>query len=171
MFFKDVTKRYVIDHNALKQRRNWVSDDWLNKLLMDQTDQWQKNIKSSDLKTELAQLRLNELAELMFAKPTSTLSQEESQGRQSGSLAWRLSRQETKLESAGANKYIILPTSREQESMVIDVSLDINADAYLRASNGDESIKGWRNMAFMLDNVFLKEEFDWNMRYIARKGK
>ena len=53
---QDVTKRYVIDHEDLKKRRSWVKDDWLNKLVMDQTDAWQKNL-SNDLKTKLAQMR------------------------------------------------------------------------------------------------------------------
>ena len=53
---QDVTKRYVVDHDALKLRRNWVREDWLNQLLMDRTDDWQKSL-NSDLKTELAQLR------------------------------------------------------------------------------------------------------------------
>ena len=50
-------KRYVIDHEQLKKRRSWEKDDWLNKLVMDQTDAWQKNL-SNDLKTKLAQMRL-----------------------------------------------------------------------------------------------------------------
>ena len=53
---QDVTKRYVIDHEDLKKRRSWVKDDWLNRLVMDQTDGWQKNL-SNDLKTKLAQMR------------------------------------------------------------------------------------------------------------------
>ena len=55
---QDVTKRYVIDHEQLKKRRSLgKDDDWLNKLVMDQTDAWQKNL-SNDLKTKLAQMRL-----------------------------------------------------------------------------------------------------------------
>ena len=54
---QDVTKRYVIDHEQLKKRRPLGNDDWLNKLVMDQTDAWQKNL-SNDLKTKLAQMRL-----------------------------------------------------------------------------------------------------------------
>ena len=51
-------KRYVIDHELLKKRRSWgKDDDWLNKLVMDQTDAWQKNL-SNDFKTKLAQMRL-----------------------------------------------------------------------------------------------------------------
>ena len=54
---QDVTKRYVINHEQLKKRRSWGKEDWLNKLVMDQTDTWQKNL-SNDLKTKLAQMRL-----------------------------------------------------------------------------------------------------------------
>jgi len=164
---QDVTKRYVIDHEQLKKRRSWgKDDDWLNKLVMDQTDAWQKNL-SNDLKTKLAQMRFAELAELMFSKSKNDFSEEESQGRQSGSLAWRLSRAETELESS--KTIVIKPKPLEEESMIIDILFDITKDIYVRKSNGDEQISGWSNLAFEVDNMLKKEELDWNMVYLARK--
>ena len=47
-------------------------------------------------------------------------------GRQSGSLAWRLSRQET------TKGFVIKPTNLEIEAKKIDISYDINGDKYVR---------------------------------------
>ena len=112
--------------------------------------------------------RFAELAELMFSKSKNDFSEEESQGRQSGSLAWRLSRAETELESS--KTIVIKPKPLEEESMIIDILFDITKDIYVRKSNGDEQISGWSNLAFEVDNMLKKEELDWNMVYLARKG-
>ena len=54
--------------------------------------------------------------------------------------------------------------------MIIDILFDITKDIYIRKSNGDEQISGWSNLAFEVDNLLKKEELDWNMVYLARKG-
>ena len=104
----------------------------------------------------------------MFSKSKNDFTEEESQGRQSGSLAWRLSRAETELESS--KTIVIKPKPLEEESMIIDILFDITKDIYVRKSNGDEQISGWSNLAFEVDNLLKKEESDWNMVYLARKG-
>ena len=104
----------------------------------------------------------------MFSKSKNDFTEEESQGRQSGSLAWRLSRAETELESS--KTIVIKPKPFEEESMIIDILFDITKDIYVRKSNGDEQISGWSNLAFEVDNLLKKEELDWNMVYLARKG-
>ena len=104
----------------------------------------------------------------MFSKPQKDFSDEESLGRQSGSLAWRLSRAETELETD--KKIVIKPTSLEKESMIIDISYNVSKDVYVRNSNGDQKISGWSNMASEVENIFKKEELDWKMVYLARKG-
>jgi hypothetical protein len=117
-------------------------------------------------------MRLAELAELMFAKPQLDLSNEESQGRQSGSLAWRLARAETKLGqgSTSPQKFVLKPTGLEQESLTVHLEYNISQDEYKRVSNGNEVIKGWSNASFQTENIFKKEETDWKMVYLARKG-
>ena len=120
------------------------------------------------INSRLFDFRFAELAELMFSKSKNDFSEEESQGRQSGSLAWRLSRAETELESS--KTIVIKPKPLEEESMIIDILFDITKDIYIRKSNGDEQISGWSNLAFEVDNMLKKEELDWNMVYLARKG-
>ena len=106
-------------------------------------------------------MRMKELSDLMFSKPKD-LSNEESQGRQSGSLAWRLSRQET------TQGYVIKPNSKEIEDLKIDISYDIIRDEYTR-KNVNETIKNWSAFTFNNENIFKKEEQDWKMVYLARK--
>ena len=164
--FQDVTKRYVIDREALKSRRTKINEEVLNKLLLDFTDALQAKCSDPE-KKKLAGLRLAELAELMLAKSES-LSAEESLGRQSGSLAWRLSRHETKAESA--QNYVLVPTDLEKENLVIDIHYDIRKDEYVRKSNGDKKISNWNTLVFQVENIFKKDEHDWKMTYLARKG-
>ena len=165
-YLQDVTKRYVIDREALKSRRQKISEEGLNKLLLDFTDALQAKCSDPE-KKKLAGLRLAELAELMLAKSES-LSAEESQGRQSGSLAWRLSRHETKIEES--KNYVIVPSDLEKENLVLDLQYDIRQDTYCRKSNRDEKIKTWTAMVFEVENMFKKDEHDWKMTYLARKG-
>ena len=104
----------------------------------------------------------------MFSKPQKDFTDEESLGRQSGSLAWRLARAETELETS--KEFVIKPTPSEEDSMIIDISYDICKDVYIRKSNGDQESKGWASMASEVENLFKKEELDWKMVYLARKG-
>ena len=105
----------------------------------------------------------------MFSKPQKDFTDEESLGRQSGSLAWRLARAEAQLETS--KEFVIKPTPSEEDSMIIDISYDICKDVYVRKSNGDQESKGWASMASEVENLFKKEELDWKMVYLARKGK
>ena len=88
----------------------------------------------------------------MFSKPKKDFTDEESLGRQSGSLAWRLARAETELETS--KEFVIKPTTLEENSMIIDISYDICKDVYVRKSNGDQESTGWASMASEVDNLF-----------------
>ena len=161
---QDVTKRYVVDRDALKQRRQRfrLAFEWLNSDLCKDVEILQ-DICTPELKAKLNDMRLKELVELMFSK-SQKLSGEELQGRQSGSLAWRLSRQET------SQGYTIRPNEAEINDMKIDISYDINKDSYIRkTSSGQDVISHWSSMTLSNANVFKKEEFDWKMVYLARQ--
>jgi PNGase C-terminal domain, mannose-binding module PAW len=43
-------------------------------------------------------------------------------------------------------------------------------DEYIRVSNNMEVTKKWQNGAAEFQNVARKEERDWKMTYLARKG-
>ena len=53
----------------------------------------------------------------MFSKPQKDFTDDESLGRQSGSLAWRLARAETELETS--KEFVIKPTPSEEDSMIM----------------------------------------------------
>ena len=154
--------RYVTNHQELSVRRSPVKDvyEWLNSNLSNVVELLQSKV-NSELKNKLTDMRMKELSDLMFSKPKD-LSNEESQGRQSGSLAWRLSRQET------TQGYVIKPNSKEIEDLKIDISYDIIRDEYTR-KNVNETIKNWSAFTFNNENIFKKEEQDWKMVYLARK--
>ena len=65
----------------------------------------------------------------------------------------------------------ILPTENEMRYQVIEIDYDVNEDHYTRRSNGNQVIRGWKSMAFQVEDVFRKEEFDHRMRYLSRTGK
>ena len=65
----------------------------------------------------------------------------------------------------------ILPTENEMRYQVIEIDYDVNEDHYTRRSNGNQVIRGWKSMAFLMENMFRKEEFDHRMRYLSRRGK
>ena len=77
---QDVTKRYVVDHEELKSRRSPILElyQWINSNLPNVAEFLQSKL-GADLKTKFAEMRLNELADLMFAK-SKNVSDEESQG-------------------------------------------------------------------------------------------
>ena len=67
--------------------------------------------------------------------------------------------------------YSIVPTQSEMQFQFIDIDYDVNGDNYIRRSNGNQIISGWKTLAFQKKNVFRKEEFDYRMRYLSRTGK
>ncbi len=106
----------------------------------------------------------------MFAKPKE-MSEEESRGRQSGSLAWRLARAEISSSQPDAAKVVIKPTPAEVESKTIHLEFNMAADEYMRPSDNNEKTEGWKSLVFDYDNIFKKEEQDWKMVYLARQRK
>ena len=77
---QDVTKRYVVDHEELKSRRSKMQElyQWINSNLPNVAENLQSKL-SADMKTIFAEMRLKELADLMFAK-SKNVSDEEAQG-------------------------------------------------------------------------------------------
>ena len=77
---QDVTKRYVVDHEELKSRRSKIQElyQWINSNLPNVAEYLQSKL-TADMKTIFAEMRLKELADLMFAK-SKNVSDEEAQG-------------------------------------------------------------------------------------------
>lgn len=104
----------------------------------------------------------------VFRKPKD----EEQQGRISGSLTWRLARGETEDCIQPADFTWVLP-----ENISVDKSVTVRystaTDQYEFCYDGKKtSMKvGWSSGVLECEGVFRKEEKDWKMTYLARKGK
>jgi peptide-N4-(N-acetyl-beta-glucosaminyl)asparagine amidase len=97
------------------------------------------------------------------------VKESEMQGRQSGSLAWRLARQEIHEEDQpGQNGYEWQICSNKIPRSDFQLTYDPVSDSYRNSCNAN-ILKGWRNGTFYVENIFRKEEKDWKMVYLARQ--
>lgn len=105
-----------------------------------------------------------------------TLFAGENEGRLSGSLSWRLSREETSssnLTSEMHKEYIFIPTEEEVERKEMIVKYSCAKDLYIRDSftNDVRNLVQLKSGLFSSKNVFRKHEKDWRMFYVARTGE
>ncbi len=114
----------------------------------------------------------------MKERDASKLSAQEQEGRQSGSLAWRVSRgedgatgQKEEEEEEEEERVVWTLEEGEKEERFFHVEYDVVADRYVRRSAGDGVTEGWRKGAAEASDVFRKRESDWKMCYLARRGK
>ena len=124
----------------------------------------------SDLPEERKEIvtnrRLIELVELMNAG-NRTVDSESLTGRQSGSLAWRMSRGEN--DGSGDFKPNVWKlTENEIKNKSFYLEYDVVKDEYLR--DGVKVLDSWVKGLKSCSDIFRKEEHDWNMVYLARTG-
>ncbi|ODN05849.1 Peptide-N(4)-(N-acetyl-beta-glucosaminyl)asparagine amidase [Orchesella cincta] len=164
---QDVTPRYSKDFTKLLPRRNQVRETWLVSAIVKIRKQLQVSLTESR-RAELLQRWIQEIVELVTPKQSNDIKESEKIGRESGSLAWRLARQETDGPS-------VVPPSQEftwkiGEDSVVDGTFQLLYDSELDAyavKNGTIAKRGWRNGVFSSSDVFRKEERDWKMVYLA----
>ena len=100
-------------------------------------------------------------------------SAQEQQGRQSGSLAWRVSRGEeggTRREEE--ERFVWRLDAEERRNRIFQLEYDVVADRYTRpsAAEGERITQGWRRGVAEDTDIFRKKEHDWKMCYLARRG-
>ncbi|CAH1795770.1 unnamed protein product [Owenia fusiformis] len=158
---QDVTWRYSAKHTEVRSRRIECREDWLVKTIFKMRTEKQKNM--SEAKKKIMQDRLVvEMVEFLTPKIASA---SEGQGRQSGSVAWRLSRGETKTD---AQPYVFKLTESEKHDKEFYITYSAALDKYCRPSERNEVTNSWSSMLSECKNIFRKEERDWNMVYLAR---
>uniref|UniRef100_A0A668A2K2 Peptide-N(4)-(N-acetyl-beta-glucosaminyl)asparagine amidase n=1 Tax=Myripristis murdjan TaxID=586833 RepID=A0A668A2K2_9TELE len=158
----DVTWRYSCRHPEVLARRTTVQEAWLLRTITGLNAVRQQSL-SPERKKELTERLLFELVEFISPKKPKP---GELGGRNSGSLAWRLARGETRgTDVAG---YVFIPNEREKSEKLVHVQYSANKDQYCRVSNRQEVIQGWDQCVWKKDSVFRKVEHDWQMVYIAR---
>ncbi|XP_038579992.1 peptide-N(4)-(N-acetyl-beta-glucosaminyl)asparagine amidase isoform X1 [Micropterus salmoides] len=164
----DVTWRYSCKHPEVLSRRTKVQEAWLLHTINGLNASRQQFL-SPERKKELTERLLVELVE--FISPTKKQTGELG-GRNSGSLAWRIARGETRNVDTGtptqAAGYVFTPTEKERSDRLLHVRYISTKDQYCRVSNNSEVIQNWDQCVWRKESVFRKVENDWQMVYIAR---
>lgn len=174
---QDVTPRYSKDFKKILPRRKTVSEVWLANTIVKLRKEMQQNLLESR-KKELQERWVVEIVELITPKVKKDIKDSEKIGRESGSLAWRLARQEI----GGDCNVVANPASNfvwkiGPESVFngnFEFNYDSNLDAYVTSTQEGKkkiAISGWQNGAFLYEDIFKKEEQDWKMVYLATRGK
>ena len=166
---QDVTWRYTHSKNLKEvlSRRN-CNERRIAEILVRSRKLIQSHLPETR-RTLLQQRLVEELAE--FICPTGMVKESELQGRESGSLAWRLARQEIKDEPVIAHQYeweVVHPSEDAPRQFVL--AYDPVSDIYV-SNLSPQTLKGWEKGVFKAENVSRKEERDWKMVYLARQGE
>ncbi|CAL4065500.1 unnamed protein product, partial [Meganyctiphanes norvegica] len=160
----DVTWRYTNKHSEVLGRRRKCRESWLVSVLMDLSKDRQENFPQQKQRF----LELRRVAEIAESFQSSRDCKEgEAEGRNSGSLAWRLSRGEM-LEQKAAN-YTFNITQEDLAKREFLVKYSPSSDSYLFVSRNGEELKGWHSGTNSHKDIFRKQESDWHMVYLARK--
>ncbi|XP_071822606.1 peptide-N(4)-(N-acetyl-beta-glucosaminyl)asparagine amidase-like isoform X2 [Apostichopus japonicus] len=164
----DVTWRYTANPQDTISRRTECREDWLMDLIGRLNKEKRRRLSSERISV-LEERIPRELAEFLSVKK---IREGEDQGRQSGSLGWRLSRRETtttETQPSSANIYKFEPTTEEVNSKLFHLKYCCASDKYTRISNRNEVKEDWESWINRQSNLFRKEEFDWKMVYLARE--
>uniref|UniRef100_A0A3B3ZZ31 Peptide-N(4)-(N-acetyl-beta-glucosaminyl)asparagine amidase n=1 Tax=Periophthalmus magnuspinnatus TaxID=409849 RepID=A0A3B3ZZ31_9GOBI len=162
----DVTWRYSCKHPEVLSRRTKVQEAWLLHTISSLNNTRQQSL-SPQRKKELTERLLVELVEFISPKKPKP---GELGGRNSGSLAWRLLRGETKAPDTSATTpgFVFTPTDKEKSDSLLHIRYNASTDQYCRVSNHCEVTPGWEQCVWQREAVFRKEEKDWQMVYLAR---
>lgn len=95
--------------------------------------------------------------------------EQESAGRSSGSLDWRISRGEIQDRNETKHIWIINKEGTSGDKVTLKYSVSLDQYEFITAKN--KVVKnGWKSGVFEQEDIFRKEEKDWKMTYLARKG-
>ncbi|CAN9504156.1 unnamed protein product [Ophioblennius macclurei] len=164
----DVTWRYSCRHPEVLTRRTRVQEAWLLDTINRLNGVRQQSLTPSR-KMELTERLLVELVEFISPKKPKA---GELGGRNSGSLAWRMARGETRgaepEASAQVAGFVFSPTEQEKSLQLLHVRYNAAADQYCRVSDSSEVTQRWDQCVWSQQALFRKLETDWQMVYIAR---
>uniref|UniRef100_A0A7N6AQW3 Peptide-N(4)-(N-acetyl-beta-glucosaminyl)asparagine amidase n=1 Tax=Anabas testudineus TaxID=64144 RepID=A0A7N6AQW3_ANATE len=155
----DVTWRYSCNHPEVLSRRTRVQEAWLLQTINGLNTSRQQSL-SPERRKKLTERLLVELVEFISPKKPKP---GELGGRNSGSLAWRIARGETR-----ATGYVFTPTEKEKSDRLLHVRYSSPKDQYCRLSSNCEVIQSWDQCVWRKESVFRKVEHDWQMVYLAR---
>ena len=166
---QDVTWRYVSSLTQLMSRRNQCTESWLWGFVSRVTGNLQKELPVSE-RNRLVQRRARELVDLLYTpwnKKCSTAT--ELQGRQSGSEAWRLARNEMGKLNMNTSENFIFQVKDHDDFLHPAYEMKYNAVADEYTVNGKSKRGGWASGTYSACNISKKVEHDWKMVYLARE--
>lgn len=166
---QDVTWRYTSDQKTVMKRRTICAEQNLIHLLRTLSNQRQNSIGYSRARKEYVVKRnLLELAEMLYIPNSRNEDSDENyEGRLSGSLAWRLARNE--ISQTNVSKNHVWNVSKYGQTF--ELRYNIVKDTYQVVSNADilEEKSGWLERVNTVEGeIFRKVENDWKMVYLAR---
>lgn len=103
---------------------------------------------------------------VFYRKP----GEEDQKGRTSGASAWRIARKEIETHDERKHVWVVNNDDIVGDSITLKYSTTLNHYEYI---SGDKKIKelfSWNEGAYEHNQIFRKEEKDWNMVYLARNG-
>ncbi|XP_063778307.1 peptide-N(4)-(N-acetyl-beta-glucosaminyl)asparagine amidase [Pseudophryne corroboree] len=158
----DVTWRYSCKHEEIISRRKEVRESWLRETIAGLNKTRQQSLPEQRKKELLGRL-IVEIVEFMSPK---TPKPGELGGRMSGSLAWRVARGESDLNSKSV---VFVPSDKEKAAKRFHLQYNIAENCYTRVSNNNEMIDTWENGVWLSESICRKVENDWKMVYLARR--
>ncbi|CAH1249561.1 NGLY1 [Branchiostoma lanceolatum] len=163
---RDVTWRYSCRHQEVCARRKECRESWLRETVNRMNEKRQAGL-SQERKDELVRRFLVELVE--FISPRRP-GEKEMGGRTTGSVAWRLARGElgTQKDKSKAEPHVFRLSEQEKKGRLFHLVYCTANDKYTRLYNNVDMKVGWQSWAHTVQDVFRKEEHDWNMCYLAR---
>ena len=161
---QDVIWRYSVSREETLARRTECGEGWLAAAIGNLRKQRQASL-TPEKRAVLTKRALTEMVEFFTPK---VAGEEETMGRQSGSLAWRSQRGEVG-ESNGMCNSMIKLTDREKQNKIFHLQYCCASDKYQRLSDGGSEVTGWGSLIYQADSIHRKEEPDWKMAYLARK--
>lgn len=164
---QDVTWRYSGQHREVLTRRKLCSEEALIQVLMQLSRRRQERC-SWYRRRYLTNRLVLELADMLTDGTQRKPGSLQGQGRQSGSIAWRLARGEA-AEHPNFS-WCIDPSTLENNVATLKYCA---ADDEYRLFNGPtlaRALKAWAKGCYHIEHVFRKEEQDWKMVYLARTG-
>ncbi|XP_026320611.1 peptide-N(4)-(N-acetyl-beta-glucosaminyl)asparagine amidase [Hyposmocoma kahamanoa] len=153
---QDVTWRYTTQHTEVLKRRTLCTEQELTSTILLLREARQRQI-SEPRRRCLAKRCLEELVQLMVEKKPED---GETQGRISGSTAWRRERGE--IGTQGHVFRFVCPGP-------CSVQYCTASDKYTVTGGAESELSGWASGVYSAKSVFRKVEHDWRMVYLARE--
>lgn len=67
------------------------------------------------------------------------------------------------VSSQNAQEFVFIPSESEKHNKFFHICYNMTKNCYFRLSNDQETIPGWQEGAWKTENIFRKEEHDWQM--------